>query len=101
MDLTRTSTQSSISAQGLIELDKALTAADITTHSMRKYVENFAIGRAVAIGKNNVYDARNKDFNLQVNYQETVAPTKPKLWHNFVFHLRRMNIQGDSVSIEV
>ena len=101
VDLTRTSTQSSISAQGLIELDKALTAADITTHSMRKYVENFAIGRAVAIGKNNVYDARNKDFNLQVNYQETVAPTKPKLWHNFVFHLRRMNIQGDSVSIEV
>ena len=68
---------------------------------MRKYVENFAIGRAVAIGKNNVYDARNKDFNLQVNYQETAAPTKPKLWHNFVFHLRRMNIQGDSVSIEV
>lgn len=101
VDLTRTSTQSSISAQGLIELDKALTAADINTHSMRKYVDNFAIGRAVAIGKNNVYDARNKDFALQVNYQETDAPTKPKLWHNFVFHLRRMNIQGDSVSIEV
>jgi len=101
VDLTRTSTQTSISAQGLIELDKALTAAGIETHSMAKYSENFMIGRAVAIGKNNVYDARNKDFNLQVNYQESVAPTKPKLWNNFVFHIRRMNIQGENISIEV
>jgi hypothetical protein len=101
VDLTRTSTKTSISAQGLIELDKALTAAGINTHSMAKYSENFMIGRAVAIGKNNVYDARNKDFNLQVNYQETDAPTKPHLWNNFVYHIRRMNIQGQNISIEV
>tara|TARA_R110000803_G_scaffold34301_2_gene74956 strand:- start:3869 stop:5644 length:1776 start_codon:yes stop_codon:yes gene_type:complete len=101
VDLRQTSTRSSISAQGLIELDKALTAADIETHSMAKYSENFMIGRAVAIGKNNVYDARNKDFNLQVNYQQTDAPTKPKLWHNFVYHIRRLNIQGENISVEV
>jgi len=101
VDLTKTSSRTSISAQGITELDKALTSAGINAHSMRKYSENFMIGRAVAIGKNNVYDARNKDFNLQVNYQEASAPTKPKLWHNFVYHIRRMNIQGDSVSIEV
>ena len=101
VDLTRTSTQTSISAQGLIELDKALTAADIDTHSMAKYSKNFMIGRAVAIGKNNVYDARNKDFNLQVNYQQANAPTKPKLWHNFVYHIRRLNIQGENISVEV
>lgn len=101
VDLTKTSTRTSISAQGLIELDKALTAAGIDTHSMENYSENFMIGRAVAIGKNNVYDARNKDFNLQVNYQETAAPTKPHLWHNFVFHIRRLNIQGESISVEI
>ena len=101
VDLTKTSTKTSISAQGLIELDKALSSAGINTHSMAKYSENFMIGRAVAIGKNNVYDARNKDFNLQVNYQEVLAPAKPKLWHNFVYHIRRMNIQGENVSIEV
>lgn len=101
VDLSKTSSKTSISAQGLIELDKALTAAGINTHSMAKYSENFCIGRAVAIGRNNVYDARNKDFNLQVNYQETDAPTKPHLWHNFVYHIRRMNIQGQNISIEV
>mgnify|MGYP003119519061 CR=1 FL=1 len=101
VDLTKTSERTSISAQGLIELDKALTAAQIETHSMAKYSENFMIGRAVAIGRNNVYDARNKDFNLQVNYQQADAPTKPKLWHNFVYHIRRLNIQGENVSVEV
>tara|TARA_R110000787_G_scaffold3291_1_gene13060 strand:- start:12248 stop:13999 length:1752 start_codon:yes stop_codon:yes gene_type:complete len=101
VDLNKTSTKTSISAQGLIELDKALTAAGIETHSMAKYAENFMIGRAVAIGKNNVYDARNKDFNLQVNYQQATAPGFPKLWHNFVYHIRRMNVQGENVSIEV
>ena len=68
---------------------------------MAKYSKNFMIGRAVAIGKNNVYDARNKDFNLQVNYQQATAPTKPKLWHNFVYHIRRLNIQGENISVEV
>ena len=101
VDLKKTSTRTSISAQGIIELDKALSSAGIDAHSMTSYIDNFCIGRAVALGKNNVYDARNKDFNLQVNYQESTAPTKPHLWHNFVFHIRRINIQGDSVSVEV
>ena len=101
VDLKKTSTRTSISAQGIIELDKALSSAGIDAHSMTSYIDNFCIGRAVALGKNNVYDARNKDFNLQVNYQESTAPTKPHLWHNFVFHLRRINIQGESVSVEV
>ncbi len=100
VDLSKTSSKFSISQQGLIENDKALTSAKINTHSMRNYNENFIIGRALALGSG-VYDARNKQFALQVNYQETLAPEKPKLWKNYVFHLRRLNIKGDSVSVEV
>ena len=101
VDLTKTSTKTSISSQAIIELEKALTSADIDVHCMTDYVKNFAIGRSVAIGKNNVADVRGKDFNLQVNYQESDAPEFPKLWCNFVYHWRRMVIRGDSVSIEI
>jgi len=90
----------SIAQQQLIELDKALVQAGINTHSMRKYNENFIIGRALSLGSG-VYDARNKDFNLQVNYQETNAPSKPHLWKNYVFHLRRLVIKGDTIMVEV
>jgi len=92
--------KTSIAQQQIIELDKALSSASINTHSMRKYNENFVIGRALALGSG-VYDARNKDFVLQVNYQETNAPSKPKLWKNYVFHLRRLVIKGDSVNVEI
>jgi hypothetical protein len=102
VNLEKTATKTSISSQGIIELEKALTSAGIDVHCMTDYVKNFAIGRSVAIGKNNVFDARGLDFNLQVNYQNTTnAPEFPKLWHNFVYHWRRMVIRGDSVSIEI
>ena len=97
---SKTGNKVSIAGQPLIELDKALSSAGINTHSMRKYNENFVIGRALALGSG-VYDARNKDFNLQVNYQETNAPSVPKLWKNYVFHLRRLVIKGDSILVEI
>ena len=97
---SKTGNKVSISQQALIELDKALTSAGINTHSMRKYNENFVIGRALALGSG-VYDARNKDFNLQVNYQETNAPSKAKLWKNYVTHIRRLVIKGDTIMVEI
>jgi len=97
---SKTGNKVSIAQQQLIELDKALSAGGIDVHSMRKYNENFVIGRALALGSG-VYDARNKDFNLQVNYQEITAPSKPKLWKNYVFHLRRLVIKGDTIMVEV
>ena len=97
---SKTGNKVSIAQQHLIELDKGLSAAGIDVHSMRKYNENFVIGRALALGSG-VYDARGRDFNLQVNYQETNAPSKPKLWKNYVFHLRRLVIKGDTIVVEI
>ena len=93
------SSKKSIDAQPLIELEKALVQAGIPARSFADFNNNFIIGRALSLN-NGVYDTRGKDFNLMVNYQDT-APTKNKLWYNYVFALRRINIKGDSVSVVV
>ena len=98
--LSKTSGTKSIDAQHLIELDKALSMADITGHSMAEFNKNFIIGRAPALG-DGVYDARNKDFSLQINYNESTAPTKNKLWLSFVYHIRRLEVSGNSVQVIV
>ena len=100
VDLTKLSTKKSISGQHLIELDKALSQAGITGHSMAKHRNNFVIGRALALG-NATYDARNRDFNLQVNYQQTTEPTKSHLWCMFVAHIRRIEIKNNSVQLVI
>ena len=87
--------------QWLIEAEKALYMAGIEPLSFLSYQKNWFIGRALSL-QNGVYDARGKDFNLQVEYTETTGqPTKPHLWNCFVSHLRRIVVRGDSISIEV
>lgn len=87
--------------QWLIEAEKALYMAGIEPLSFLNYQRNWFIGRALSL-QNGVYDARGKDFNLQVEYTETVGgPTKPHLWNCFVAHLRRIVVRGDSISVEV
>jgi hypothetical protein len=100
VDCSKTSSKTSVSQQALIELEKALTSAGISGQSMLEFNNNFVIGRAVAV-QGGVYDARNRQFSLNVNYTGASAPTKNKLWNNFVFHIRRMVISGDSISVEV
>lgn len=99
VDCSKTSSKTSISQQQLIELEKALSGAGISGQSLLSFNKNFVIGRAVAV-QNGIYDGRNRQFALQVNYTGT-SPTKNKLWNNFVFHIRRLIIKGDSISVEV
>ena len=98
--LTKVATGDSIDAQHLIELDKALSQADIKGHSLQRFNQNFIIGRALALG-DSVYDGRNKDFSLQVNYNEVTPPTKNKLWCMYVYHIRSLIINGNSVVVDV
>jgi len=94
------STKNSVDAQPLIELEKALTMAQIMPYSFRKFRENFCIGRSLSL-QNGVYDTRGTDFNLQVEYQESTAPQKDKLWHCWCVHLRRIVISGSSIQLIV
>tara|TARA_R110000787_G_scaffold74228_1_gene165129 strand:- start:5 stop:1945 length:1941 start_codon:yes stop_codon:yes gene_type:complete len=89
-----------VQQQQLIELEKALAMSGINPLSFMKYKENFCIGRALAL-QQGVYNTVGRDFNVQINYQSTTAPVKPKLWCNYVSHIRRLMVQGDSVVIQV
>jgi len=100
VDTSKTSSQVSISQQPLIELEKALSMSNITPFSFREFNTNFVIGRALSL-HNGCYNAVGKDFNLQLEYNESTAPTKNKLWCNFVSHLRRIEFRGDGISLQV
>jgi len=96
---SKTSGKRSVDAQHLVELEKALVQANITPNSFLAFNDNFVLGRGLATGTG-VYNAVGKDFSLQVNYQGE-AQTVNKLWHNFVFHIRRMVIKGNDIMMEV
>lgn len=97
---SKISNKVSVDAQPLIELEKALVMAGIKPFSFMKFRDNFCIGRALSL-QNGVYDARGKDFALQLEYQEADAPEVDKLWHCFCVHLRRIVISGDSISLQI
>jgi len=101
VDVSKISNRKSISQQWCIEAEKALAMADIEPLSFRAFRDNFFIGRALALGQNSVYDARGKDFNLQVEYTGSSAPAKNHLWMNFVSHIRRLVIKNGSLDVLV
>ena len=97
---SKISGKKSVDQQPLIELEKALVMGGIKPFSMLKFRENFAIGRALSL-QNGVYDARGKDFALQVEYQESKAPSIDKLWCCWSVHLRRIVISGSSIALQI
>lgn len=100
VEVSKIANKRSIAQQPLIELEKALAMSGIRPLSFRKFNQNAVIGRALAL-QNGAYDTRGRDFNLQCNYQETDAPVKNKLWNNFVFHIRRLSVKGNQISLSV
>lgn len=96
----------SIAAQPLIELEKALNQAGIVPRSFTDYNRNFLIGRAYALN-DGVANLNNKSNQLQLLYNETnaagadLAPEHDKLLFCFLFHIRRINIRGDSVTVSL
>ena len=102
VDVSKISSRTSISQQWVIEAEKALAMSNIEPLSFLKFQENFFIGRALALGRNSVYDARGKDFNLQVNYTKSGSPpTKAHLWCCFCSHVRRLEIKNGSLQVMV
>lgn len=95
IDVSKTKT--AVQAQHLIELEKALDNSHIPVTSFKKFRDNFVIGRAFGVNENAVYDPRNKDFSVQVNYSS--APSKAHLWNNFVVHIKSIEISKDGVTV--
>lgn len=91
-------TRKSIDAFHIYELEKLLSNANIPPHSFSAFMENFVIGRGFAVNSG-VMDLRNRDLSIQLNYSETTAPTKNKMFSSFVFHLRRVMIKNGQTTI--
>ncbi len=91
-------TRESIDAFHIFELEKGLSNAGITPHSFTKYMENFVISRGFAVNSG-VMDLRDKDLSVQLKYLEATAPTKPKMFSTFIFHLRRLVISGGTTTV--
>ena len=100
VQLDKLSRRVAVQQQPLVENEKALAMAGIQPLSFMKFRENFFIGRALAL-QQGVYNTAGRDFNLQVNYQGTREPQKNKLWNNYVSHIRRIVVQGDSVMVQI
>ncbi len=94
----------SIAAQPLVELEKALKQAGIVPRSFVDYNRNFLIGRAYAVN-DGVSNLNNKSNQLQLFYNETTAAgvdlpsEKDKLLYCFLYHVRRISIKGNSVTV--
>ena len=93
----KTSSKKSIDQMPLIETEKALTQAGIPVRSLAEFNKNFVVARSFGLNRS-VEDLRNKDFSLQLNYQGT-APTKNKLWKNYVFHIRQIQIKAGDIAV--
>ena len=94
----------SIAAMPLCQLEKALNQAGIPAKSFAEYNRNFLIGHAYALD-NGVANLNNISNQLQLQYNESSVAgvdrpsTKDKLLLAFIFHLRRITIKGDSVTV--
>lgn len=96
----------SISAQPLIELEKALNQAKIIPRSFCDYNRNFVIGRAYALN-DGVANLNNRSNQLQLLYNQSKAdgtdlpPQHNKLLMAFIYHIRRISIKGDSIVVSL
>jgi len=106
IDVSKINGAKSISAQPLIELEKALNQAKVVPRSFVDYNRNFCIGRAYALN-DGVMNLNNKSNQLQLFYNESdtagtdFPPTRDKLLMAFIYHVRRISIKGDSVVVSL
>lgn len=94
-------TRNSIDAFKIFEDEKSLSNAGITPRSFVKFLDNWILGRGFALGSG-ATDLRSKDLSVILKYEESSAPTKPKMVQSFVFHIRKLIMRGNgSVDIEM
>ena len=100
ISVKKCATKNSIDAFHIYELEKTLDNAGIPPRSFVNYLDNFCFGRGFSAGgQSGVLDLRGKDLAVILKYQETTAPSKPKMFNSFVFHIRRLTIRDGAVDV--
>ncbi len=100
--------QENVAQEQLTELEKALNSAGGKVNSLRKHKENFVIGRALSKYGGSVSLAM-KGLRLYLDYMSSTSRTasdgsnavvvRNKNWFNYVYHIRRMNITANGISV--
>ena len=93
-------TRESIDAFHLFELEKGLDNAGVTPRSFVKYLENWVLSRGFAVGQG-AMDLRSKDLTVQLKFEETTAPSVPKMILSHVFHVRRLIMRSTGIEVQV
>ena len=73
-------------------------------YSFRQHIKRVVpvFGRGFSAGgQNGAMDLRGKDLAVILKYLTGTAPTKPKLFNSFVFHVRRLVLRDGSVDVVV
>tara|TARA_R110000796_G_scaffold79003_9_gene175962 strand:- start:888 stop:1283 length:396 start_codon:yes stop_codon:yes gene_type:complete len=91
-------TKNSVDAFHLFELEKTLANSGIPPKSFSEFMDNFVFGRSFGV-QNGVMDLRNKDLAVILKYQTAIAPTVGKLFNSYIFHIRRLVLQGGGVDV--
>ena len=93
-------TRKSLDAFHLYELEKTLDNSGIKPKSFESFMTNFIFGRSFSAGgQNGVADLRGKDLSVILKYQTSVAPSKPKMFNSYIFHIRRLVIRDGSIEV--
>ena len=93
-------TRNSIDQFHIYELEKCLDNSGIQPKSFQAFMENFVFGRGFSAGgQKGAMDLRGKDLAVILKYLESTAPTKPKLFNSYVWHLRRLMVRDCAVDI--
>jgi len=107
VDTTRSILGRGVSAQHLMEIEKGLNQARIVPRSFTGFNYDFIIARAFAL-YDGVADLNNRTNQIQLRYNETTdadgderKPEKDKMFNCFVYHVRRIVIRGESVSVRL
>ena len=98
INVSKIASRHSIDAFHLYELEKCLDNAGIIPRSFRAFNSNFVFGRGFGVN-NGAIDLRGKDLAVILKYTGTTAPSKPKMFNSFVFHVRRFMIRDGGVEV--
>ena len=83
----------------LWELIKALGSCGVAVKNIQNGEDNFAIGRSLGM-YGGVYNLRETgDLSLRTEYNGTTAPTKNKLFLNYICHIRRLVVNANEKTI--
>lgn len=98
INVAKIASQNSIDNFHLYELEKCLDNAGIVPRSFKAFRSNFVFGRGFGVN-NGAVNLSGKNLAIILKYTGSQPPTKAKLFNSFIFHVRRLMIRENGISV--